>query len=321
MKALNRLHLRVFFVVVVIMIAMSFAVGFDDARHYVIRYDGKEATVNINSADVESILKAARVQLGQHDTYTIDKKKGVVDIIRAKTFTVTDAKGRTTQQYTTQKTVGAALKKLKIDYDRGLLYPHHKTELEEGMHIYLLAPNEKIVLSEEEVPFEIEYHDDASMDFGTEKIGRHGKPGRLAIVAKSIVGSDGKNQMVELERKLIEGAKTQIVRRGIQNAVETPEGWKRYSRKMVAHTTAYTVHCGTGDGITSIGLVARVGIVAVDPNVIPYYTKMYIPGYGLAIAGDCGGSIDGNEVDVFVESYEDAIRWGRRNLEIYILEE
>lgn len=50
---------------------------------------------------------------------------------------------------------------------------------------------------------------------------------------------------------------------------------------------------------TAIGIVPYEGIVAVDPSMIPYYTKMYIPGYGIAMAGDTGGDMVGNRIDVF----------------------
>ena len=321
MKAHNQLHLKIIFLVAVIMTAMSLVVGFDDAHHYLVRHDGQATNISSNRVDIKSILKAAQVQLGEHDICTINRRDGVVDVIRARSFVLTDINGNTTTQYTTQKTVGAALRYLKAEYEDATIYPRPKTHIEEGMHVYILPQDVKLVSLEEEVPFGVEYYDDNTLSYGVEKIGRHGKPGKIAIVAKSIVGADGKTQLVELERKQVEEPKNQIIRRGLQQAVETPEGWKRYSKKMVAHTTAYTIHCGNGDGLTSIGLVPRVGIVAVDPNVIPYYTKMYIPGYGIAVAGDCGGAINGNDVDVFVESYEDAIRWGRRNVEIYILEE
>ena len=68
-------------------------------------------------------------------------------------------------------------------------------------------------------------------------------------------------------------------------------------------------------------LVPVRGIVAVDPHVIPYYTKMYVPGYGVAMAGDTGGAIVGNRIDLFMDSYEEAINWGRRDVEVYILED
>ena len=54
--------------------------------------------------------------------------------------------------------------------------------------------------------------------------------------------------------------------------------------------------------------------------MIPYYTKMYIPGYGMAIAGDTGGAIVGHRIDLFMESLYECYQWGRRDVEIYILE-
>ena len=321
MKGKKSLQVRLGFLVAIILAIFPLAVGFDDAQHYLVRHDGQVTTISSNKSDVKSILKAAKVKLGEHDICTVNRREGVVDVIRAKSFTLMDVNGQVNTCYTTKKTVGAALRHLEKIEDGVTIYPRPKTHVEEGMHVYLLSPGQELVTLEEELAFGTEYYEDDTLHYGVEKIGRRGKPGKVEVLAKSFVDAAGKKQVVELERRVVEEPKNQIIRRGMQQAVETPEGWKRYSKKMVAHTTAYTIHCGNGDGLTSIGLVPRVGIVAVDPRVIPYYTKMYIPGYGIAIAGDCGGAISGNDVDVFVESYDDAIRWGRRNVEIYILEE
>ena len=67
-------------------------------------------------------------------------------------------------------------------------------------------------------------------------------------------------------------------------------------------------------------MVPYHGVVAVDPDVIPYGTRMYIPGYGFAVAADCGGAINGNTIDLFMEDYGDAISWGRRDVTVYFLE-
>ena len=72
---------------------------------------------------------------------------------------------------------------------------------------------------------------------------------------------------------------------------------------------------------TSIALVPYEGIVAVDPRMLPYYTKMYIPGYGMAMAGDTGGDMLHHRIDLFFNSYNRAIQWGRRHVEVYILAE
>ncbi len=73
-------------------------------------------------------------------------------------------------------------------------------------------------------------------------------------------------------------------------------------------------------GITATGMRAAYGVVAVDPRVIPLYSRLYIPGYGYAVAGDTGGDIKGNRIDLFYPTYSQAIAFGRRTVPVYILE-
>ena len=74
-----------------------------------------------------------------------------------------------------------------------------------------------------------------------------------------------------------------------------------------------------GYGITASGMKARYGVVAVDPRVIPLGTKLYIEGYGNAIAGDTGGAIKGNRIDLFYNSHSEAMNFGRRQVKVTIL--
>jgi 3D (Asp-Asp-Asp) domain-containing protein len=59
--------------------------------------------------------------------------------------------------------------------------------------------------------------------------------------------------------------------------------------------------------------------VAVDPRVIPLGTRLYIPGYGWAIAGDTGGDIVGNRIDLGFDSLRGAMEFGRRDITVYRL--
>ncbi len=70
---------------------------------------------------------------------------------------------------------------------------------------------------------------------------------------------------------------------------------------------------------TSVGLRSGYGIVAVDPQVIPYYTPLYIEGYGYAVAGDTGGAIRGERIDVFFYSYQETVSFGRRPIKVWVL--
>ena len=87
-------------------------------------------------------------------------------------------------------------------------------------------------------------------------------------------------------------------------------------KSMVVSATAYS-----GDGITATGTKPKWGTIAVDPNVIPYGTKVYIPRFGKTfIAEDCGGGIKGNKIDIFMNSDSQCNSWGVRNISIQILD-
>jgi 3D (Asp-Asp-Asp) domain-containing protein len=89
------------------------------------------------------------------------------------------------------------------------------------------------------------------------------------------------------------------------------------SMEMIA--TAYTANCAGCSGMTAIGRRAGHGIVAVDPRFIPIGTKLYISGYGWAIAGDTGGSIRGSRIDLGFDSDAEAMAFGRREVTVYRL--
>jgi len=75
-----------------------------------------------------------------------------------------------------------------------------------------------------------------------------------------------------------------------------------------------------GNSITATGLRARKGLVAVDPKVIRLGTKLYIDGYGCAIAADTGGWIKGNRIDLCFDTLEECYRFGRKKIYVYLAE-
>jgi 3D (Asp-Asp-Asp) domain-containing protein len=83
--------------------------------------------------------------------------------------------------------------------------------------------------------------------------------------------------------------------------------------------TAYTANCSGCSGMTASGVRAGFGVVAVDPSVIPLGTRMYIPGYGRAVAGDTGGDIHGRRIDLGFETNDAALAFGSRPVQVYLL--
>ncbi len=96
-----------------------------------------------------------------------------------------------------------------------------------------------------------------------------------------------------------------------------------YNYRIQMEATAYTYMPPWTTMTTATGETLRNGIVAVDPTVIPLHTKMFITGsveYGLGQAEDTGGAIKGNIVDLAYMTYEECIQFGRRQMQVYILE-
>ena len=191
------------------------------------------------------------------------------------------------KEFTTHNTtVGAVLQEMAINLDGRTVYPPLETKITDGLVIHVLARKSFLSKEEVEVPFGTKVIEDPELEFGTKRI------------AEPV---------------------NEIVRKGVAQSVLTPNGYVKYKKVIYGEATAYTWG-GGASGTTSIGLWPKRGIVAVDPRQIPYYTKLYIPGYGMAIAGDTGGAIVGNRIDLFMDSLYECYQWGRRDVEIYILE-
>ncbi|GAK14547.1 peptidoglycan-binding protein [Geomicrobium sp. JCM 19039] len=100
---------------------------------------------------------------------------------------------------------------------------------------------------------------------------------------------------------------------------ESPEG-----ATMTMEATAYTAECEGCSGITATGINLlndrNANVVAVDPNVIPLGSTVYVEGYGEAIAGDTGGAINGNKIDLHMATTEEALNFGRQSVEVTVLD-
>ena len=91
--------------------------------------------------------------------------------------------------------------------------------------------------------------------------------------------------------------------------------------KLTHYCTEKRDHiCGNGDGLTATGTRITVGkSIAVDPDIIPYGTQVYIEGYGWRVADDCGGAVKSKHIDIAVETHSDALSMGVKNGGVWLL--
>lgn len=92
-----------------------------------------------------------------------------------------------------------------------------------------------------------------------------------------------------------------------------------YKEVYTMMSTAYAGDTITYMGTTPVRDPDGISTIAVDPSVIPLGSKVYIPGYGLAIASDTGGLIKGNRIDLFLNSEDECINWGVQTVSLYLI--
>ena len=177
------------------------------------------------------------------------------------------------------------------------------------------------------IAYKTEYRLDFSLAPGTERVIAKGRTG-VRVIVLEFTRRGGGPIAKRVARIYVErSARPRI----IEDSLGSSRAYGRFEHYVISHiasmalnevqmlATAYTADCGGCSGITAIGRRAGYGIVAVDPHVIPLGTHLYIPGYGFAIAGDTGGAIRGNRVDLGFNSDDEAIRFGRREVIVYRL--
>jgi len=167
-----------------------------------------------------------------------------------------------------------------------------------------------------------------TLPIGHKKVVDPGAPG-LAEVAYAVTRTPDRRSVrrTKLVSRILRAPRARIVAEGIgeytalsELAAKGIQGTLNLATSALSMVaTAYTAGCGGCSGTTASGRPAGHGVVAVDPRVIPLGTRMYIPGYGHAIAGDTGGAIRGNRIDLGFDSTAQAYQFGRRSVTVYLI--
>ncbi|MCL1994965.1 MAG: 3D domain-containing protein [Defluviitaleaceae bacterium] len=102
--------------------------------------------------------------------------------------------------------------------------------------------------------------------------------------------------------------------------IDIPQGRFRVINHFIAEATAYSPEQPNLSNYTFTGIRFTVGIVAVDPRVIPLGTYIYVTDYGLFLAADIGSAIQGYKVDLSFATIREALNFGRKDVEVFVLD-
>lgn len=300
------------------------------AKQVKIVKDNEKETVWTTADTVAGLLKEQKIVLNDHDLISPKPQKPIknkmkIDIHVAKHLTLVDG-GNQQSVWSTSTTVADFLTQQGIklnELDR--VEPSLTETMKENDLINVIRVEKVTDVVEEPVQFAVVTQKDANLEKGKEQTITEGIPG---VISKQfeVILENGK----EISRKLISENRVKekqdkVVAVGTKEiALQVSRGGSSSGKEFYVSATAYTANCNGCSGRTATGLNLHANpnakVIAVDPRIIPLGTKVYVDGYGYAVASDTGSSIKGFKIDVFFPSKADAYRWGSRKVMIKVLD-
>ena len=318
-------------------ITNDLAITWEQAEEVFISVDGSQSSIWTTEKLVGKILEEANIEIAEKDivSLNLDAEVGAdkkIDIQKAFQLTLVDGQ-ETRDVWSTSTTVANLLEKEGItlgELDR-VEQPLEQV-IAPGGKVAVVRVEKVTDVVEESIDFAVEKQNDSSLLKGKEKVVTEGKAGKVAKTFE-VVKENGvevtrtlqAETVIEEPTKKVVAVGTKVVTASAATTVSRDNSAAPANGKeFYVTSTAYTASCNGCSGITSTGINLKANpgmkVIAVDPNVIPLGSKVWVEGYGYAIAGDTGGAIKGNKIDVFVASKSEAYAWGRKKVLIKVLD-
>ena len=295
--------------------------------------DGKEETFITYKWTVEDVLEEKGVTLNEKDKISLDleekiSNETIISIKRAvevslvvdnKTITINTAEETIEDMLIAEKDllIGEG-----IEFNKELdeITPELDSKIEKNLNVEIVKVEILNEVALEEINFDTVLQEDSELDYGLEEVKQVGALGEKEITYK-IVKKNGKEFSKDVvSSKVTKEPINEIIAEGTRKVFASRNGYEEYQELIYCESTAYYTGWITATGTTPVYNPSGISTIAVDPRVIPLGSLVYVDGYGYAVAADTGGAIKGNIVDVFVNSYDMAMSWGRKySVPVYII--
>ena len=299
----------------------------------VISIDGKEETFVTYKGTVKDVLQERGVELASKDKVqpSLESKVSEKETIKLKTAIPVEinSNGIKVQVQTAEDTIEnmldaeeTTLKEQGIQFDKNVdeVSPSLDSKIEGDVSVQLVKVETKDLVEKETIKFDTIVEKNADLDSSVQKVKSEGNNGEKEITYQ-LIYKDG----VEVSRnvkstKTILEPQNQIVVKGTGQVYASRGGDSiTYKKKLNCTATAYSNHSNTATGRKPVRNEGGVSTIAVDPSVVPLGSKVYVEGYGYAIAADTGGAIKGNKIDIYLNSSSECNDWGRRSVKLLVV--
>jgi uncharacterized protein YabE (DUF348 family) len=308
-------------IIIVIMNAKTFTVAADGGQKKFITFKHTVAealeTKKITIGPKDKIEPALDSIISKGDTVTIKRAVSVEVTVDDKRLDILSAEEDVASMFDAE---GISLG----TEDR--VEPGKDTKLSSDMEIVITRVETKTLAETVPVDFKEVIKKDSRMANTKHKVTQEGKAGEKQITYRAVYEDNKEVSREATGETITKEPVDRIVVQGTYPLMPVAKDGSimAYSRVFEARATAYWAVRGVGRTYTASGRKAvrnpeGYSTIAVDRDVIPYGTKLFIEGYGFAIAADTGTSIIGNKIDVLFDTYKEACNWGAKYVNVYVL--
>lgn len=316
---------------VVLLIAIATTVVLMKRKHITVMIDGNATNIITFKNTVQDALTDKEIVLGPKDKITPAltaeiKDKDTVTIKRAVNIQV-KVDGKDLKILSAEENIASvlALEGITLKQEDKISLPK-ETKLYNDLKVEIIRVENKTLTETLPIEFNTVTKTDSSLANTKKKITQEGSAGEKQKIY-NVVYENG----VEVSRTLASETVTKkpvnkIIVQGTYPLMPVSRGGDPMSYKKVftARATAYWAVRGVGKTYTASGRLAvrnpeGYSTIAVDPRLIPYGTKLFVEGYGFAIAADTGTGIKGEKIDVYFNTLAEARRWAVKYVKVYIL--
>jgi 3D (Asp-Asp-Asp) domain-containing protein len=192
--------------------------------------------------------------------------------------------------------------------------------VKDGMEIRVVRVRHEKTVEQKPIPFATRQRYSPSLGVGKKAVVTPGKEGVRVLVYKDSFKDGKRTERIKVSERVTK-PRTQVVMVGVRGMTLASRGYFANKRMVEMVATGYGPgENGRWGAMTASGLRPGHGVVAVDPRFIPLGTRLYVDGYGYCVAGDTGGAIKGNRIDLGMDSRRAAMQVGRRRVRVLILD-
>lgn len=296
-----------------------------------INVDGKESVVVTYRNTVKEALQSSNIELSEEDRVQPSLnskllKNQVIAIKRSMPITIESGDKKidiiaiegTVEEMLQDKK--EELKENSIEFNNNIdeISPKLNSELEENQTVKIVKVATENVVETETIDYDTVIEEDSNLDVNYKSTKQQGINGKSEITYE-VTYKDGKEfQRTKKSSKMVVSPKNTIIVKGV-NALAASRGTNNSKKTLSCSATAYSGGWGTSSGRKPVRVEGGLSTIAVDPAFIPMGSKVYVEGYGYAVAADTGTGIKGNKIDLYFNSYKESCDWGLKMVNVTII--